>query len=75
MVRLPLLVFFHAYFHVVKIILFFNKFIYFIYLFLATSGLRCYSRALSSYGEQGPLFVTVGRPLTAVASPAAEHGL
>ena len=47
--------------------LFFNKFIYFIYLFLAVLGLRCCARAFSSCGEQGLLFVAV-RSLIAVAS-------
>ena len=34
---------------------FLNKFIYFIYLFLAALGLRCCARAFSSCGEQGLL--------------------
>ena len=56
-------------------ILFFNKFIYFIYLFLAALGLHCCARAFSSWGERGLLFVAVRRLLTAVASLVAEHGL
>ena len=36
-----------------------NKFIYFIYLFLAALGLRCCMQAFSSCGEQGLLFVAV----------------
>ena len=47
----------------------------FIYLFLAALGLCCCARALSSCGEQGPLFTVVCGLLTMVASPIAEHGL
>ena len=54
---------------------FFNKFIYFIYLFLVVLGLRCCVRASSSCGERGLLFIAVRRPLIAVASPVVEHGL
>ena len=36
---------------------------------------RFYARALSSCGEQGPLFITVRGPLTVAASPVAEHRL
>ena len=54
---------------------FFNKFIYFIYLFLAALGLRCCTRAFSSCVEQGLLFVVVRGLLLAVASLVAEHGL
>ena len=36
---------------------FFNKFIYFIYSFLAALGLRCCARAFSSCSERGLLFV------------------
>ena len=56
---------------------FFNKFIYFIYLFLflAALGLRCCVRAFSSCGEQGLLLVAVRGLLIAVASLVAEHGL
>ena len=52
-----------------------NKFIYFIYLFLAASGLCCYEQAFSSCGEQGLLFVAVHELLIVVASLVAEHGL
>ena len=45
------------------------------YLFMAVLGLHFCTRALSSCGKQGPLFITVGRPLTIVASLAAEHRL
>ena len=48
--------------------------IYFIYLFLAVLGLRCCTRASSSCGEQGLLFVEVCR-LLIVASLVAVHGL
>ena len=47
----------------------------FIYLFLAALGLRCCTRAFSSCGEQGLLFVVVHGFLLAVASLGAEHGL
>ena len=51
-------------------------FIYlFTYLFTAVLGLRFCARALSSCGEQGPLFIAVRGPLTVVASPVAEHRL
>ena len=39
--------------------IFFNKFIYFIYLFLAALPLCCCARAFSSCGERGLLFVVV----------------
>ena len=45
-----------------------NKFIYFIYLFLAALGLRCWARAFSSCGDQGLLFIAVRRLLIMVAS-------
>ena len=54
---------------------FFNKFIYFLYLFLAVLGLRCCARASSSCGERGLLLVAVSVLLIAVASLVAEHGL
>ena len=57
------------------IILFFFLIIYLIYLFLAVLGLRCCTRAFSSCGEQGLLFVEVHRLLIAVASLVAEHRL
>ena len=43
--------------------------------FLAVLGLHCCSRAFSSCGEWGLLFVAVHGLLTAVASLVAEHGL
>ena len=46
-----------------------------IYLFLAALGLHCCTRASSSCGERGLLFVAVRGLLTAVASLVAEHGL
>ena len=54
---------------------FFNKFIYFIYLFLAVLGFRSCAWALSRCGEWGLLFVAVHRLLIAVASLVVEHGL
>ena len=53
----------------------FLKKIYFIYLFLATLGLRCCTQAFSSCGERGLLCVAVRGLLAAVASLVAEHGL
>ena len=54
----------------------FYLFIYFwLYLFLVVLGLRCCTRAFSSCGEQGLLFVVVHRLLIAVASLVVEHGL
>ena len=38
-------------------------------------GLHCCTRAFSSCGEQGLLFVAVHGLLIAVASLVAEHGL
>ena len=52
-----------------------NKFIYFIYLYLAALGLRCCVQAFSSCGERGLLFFAVHGLLIAVASLVAEHGL
>ena len=51
-----------------------NLFIY-LYLFLATLGLRCCREAFSSYREQGLLFIVVRGLLTAVASLVVEHRL
>ena len=59
----------------VTMMIFLNKFIYFIYLFLAVLGLRCCTRAFSSCGERGLLFIAVRGLLIAVASLAAEHRL
>ena len=42
---------------------------------MAVLGLRFCARAFSSCGKWGPLFITVRRPLTIAASPAAEHRL
>ena len=58
----------------IKLVFFFHKFIYFIYLFLAALGLCCCVRAFSSCGERGLLFVVVRVLLTVVASLVAEHG-
>ena len=48
---------------------------FFFLIFLAVSGLPCCTRAFSSCGEQGLLFVAVCGLLIAVASLVAEHGL
>ena len=42
---------------------------------MAVLGLRFCARAFSSCGKWGPLFITVLRPLTIVASLVAEHRL
>ena len=42
---------------------------------MAVLGLRFCARAFSSCGKWGPLFITVCRPLTTVASPFAEYRL
>ena len=56
--------------------IFLNNFIYlFFYLFLAVLGLRHCTRAFSSCGEQGLLFVAVRGLLTVVTSLVVEHGL
>ena len=47
----------------------------FIYLFLAVLGLCCCTRAFSSCGERGLLFVAVCGLLITVASLVAEHRL
>ena len=43
--------------------------------FLAELGLHYCTRAFSSHGERGLLFVAVRGLLTAVASLVAQHGL
>ena len=59
-------------------LIYFVSFFYFIILFyfisLASLGLRCCTRAFSSCGEQGLLFVAVHRLLIVVASLVAEQG-
>ena len=52
-----------------------NKFIYFIYLFLAALGLHGCAWTSSSCGERVLVFVTVLGLLIVVASLVAEHGL
>ena len=47
----------------------------FIYLCLAVLGLRFCTRAFSSCGKRGPLFIAVRGPLTVAASLVAEHRL
>ena len=47
----------------------------FIYLLMTVLGLRFCSRAFSSCGKRGPLFITVRGPPTAAASLVAEHRL
>ena len=53
----------------------FNKFIYFIYLFLAALGLHCCIRASSSCGERGLLFIAVCGLLLAMASRCGAQAL
>ena len=49
---------------------------FFLNLFiLAALHLCCSPRAFSSCGEEGLLFIAVGRLLITVASLVAEHGL
>ena len=55
--------------------IFLNKFIFSIYLFLSALGLCCCVQAFSSCGVQGLLFVAVCGLLIAVASLVVEHGL
>ena len=60
------------------IYVFLKKYIYLFILsilFLAALGLCCCTRAFSSCGERGLLFVVVHRLLIVVASLVAEHGL
>ena len=45
------------------------------YLFLAVLGLRFCTRALSSCGKWGPLFIAARGPLIIAASLVAEHRL
>ena len=47
----------------------------FLPLFLAVVGLHCCTRAFSSFGRRGLLFIAVHRLLTAVASLITEHRL
>ena len=61
-------------FHKIFIMIFF-KINLFIYLFLAALGFCCCTRAFSSCGERGLLFVAVRGLLMAVASLAVEHRL
>ena len=46
-----------------------------LYLFLTALGLRCCSRALSSYSEWGSSLVAVHGLLIPMASLVTEHGL
>ena len=47
----------------------------FFFFFLAAFGLRCCTRAFSSCGRRGLLFIAVHGLLIAVASLVAEHRL
>ena len=60
--------------HNISSLFFLNKFIYFIYLFLAALGLHCCTRAFSSCGERELLFVVVCGLLIVVASLVVEIG-
>ena len=57
----------------------FSKFYLFIYLFFVVLGLRCCTRAFSSCGEQGLLFVVFSccgaQALGVRASVVVAHGL
>ena len=59
----------------ISFFLFFYKFIYLYFLFLAALGLRCCAQAFSSCSEQELLFVALHGLLIAVASLVAEHRL
>ena len=60
----------------IYIYIYFNKFIlFYLFLFLAVLGLHCCTRAFSSYGDRGLLFVAVHRLFIVVASLVVEHGL
>ena len=61
--------------HQIMCTIFFNTFIYFIYLFLPALGLHCCAWAFSSCGKQGLLLVVVRGLLIAVVSLVVEHGL
>ena len=64
------------YFFLIKVFSIFFPFLKFLfYLFLAVLGPRWCTRAFSSCGEQGLLFVAVHGLLIAVASLVAEHRL
>ena len=71
----------NSYFRKMKeIILVFNSsqkytFFFFLNLFMAVLGLRFCSRAFSTCGKRGPLFIAVCGPLTIAASLVAEHRL
>ena len=52
-----------------------HPFNHFFFFFLAALGLCCCTRAFSSCGEWGLLFVAVHGRLIAVASLVVEHGL
>ena len=62
--------------NIFTLLFFFFNFIYlFIYLFMAVLGLCFCTRAFSSCGKWGPLFIAVRGPLTITASLVAEHRL
>ena len=48
---------------------------FFFFNFMAVLGLRFRTRAFSSCGKRGPLFIAVRGPLTIAASLVAEHRL
>ena len=54
---------------------FLKNFTYFINLFLAALGVSCCTRAFSSCGERGLLFIAVCGLLIVVASFVVEHRL
>ena len=59
----------------IYLFIYFKNLFYFIYLFLATLGLRYCTRAFSNGDERGLPFVAARGLLTTVASLVAEHGL
>ena len=75
------LLFWYNYFHIIKIYMFITYFatimfivVQFFFFFLAALGLRCCTRAFSSWGEWGLLFIVVSGLLIVVASPVEEDG-
>ena len=50
-------------------------YLFILFYFLAVLGLHCCTRAFSSCGERGLLFIAVHGILIAAASIVVEHGL
>ena len=65
----------YIYLNRVAAVLFFLIYLFYLHLCLAALGVHCCTRAFSSCGEQGLLFVVVRGLLIEAASLVAEHGL